>query len=90
MDLNPHLTHTDTVSHSLVPPTTLSSHVLKEMERQAVPEAKVIRGVGGGAGPWCYSNRKLVYQKMPISFLHTSKDLAEDTEPWGLGLNPSS
>lgn len=89
--LNPHLAPTDTVSHSLVPPTTLSSHILVEMERHRLAgrqRVSEVLGVGGErrAGPWCFSNRKLAHQKRPISFLHTSKYLGEDTEPWGLGL----
>lgn len=89
--LNPHFAPTDIVSHSLVPPTTLSSHILVEMERHRLAgrqRVSKVLGVGGGrrAGPWCFSNRKLAHQKRPISFLHTSKYLGEDTEPWGLGL----
>lgn len=62
--------------------------LLVEIERQAVREAKGIRGVGGtvGWGPGATPIGSLSTGKKPISFLHTLQYLGEDAEPWGLGL----
>lgn len=83
-DLNPHLTPTDTISRSLVPSTALSSLVHVEIENDRLSgRQRIAEVLGAGQGPGAIPIGSLRSRK---GFLHTSKDLAEDTEPWGLGL----